>query len=72
MKRGMKMYKVRIETRMDILGNVIDRFNVEVDQYTTKKEAKSLAEQMAHKENCQRYGIPVHFKALTCSNWINE
>jgi hypothetical protein len=66
------MYKVRMETRMDILGNVIDRFNVEVDQYTTKKEAKAIAEQLAHENNCQRYGIPVHFKALNCSNWITE
>lgn len=65
------MYKVNVQVRMDILGNVIDRLSIEVPTYTTKKEAKSLAEQMAHKENCQRYGMPVHFKATTCSNWSN-
>lgn len=66
------MYRVRVEVRSDILGEIKDRFNVEVHQYTTKKEAILIAEGIAHKENCQRYGIPVHFKGIKCSNWITS
>jgi hypothetical protein len=63
------MYKVNVQVRMDILGTVIDRLSIEIPTYTTKKEAKQEAEIIAHKHNCQRYGMPVHFKATTCSNW---
>lgn len=63
------MYKVNITARMDILGNIVDKFTVEVDQYTTKKEAMALAKEIAHRENCQKYGMPVHFQATKCSNW---
>jgi len=66
------MYKVNVQVRMDILGNIVDRLSIEIDEYGTKKEAKKAAEQKAHKENCQRYGMPVHFIATTCSNWESK
>jgi hypothetical protein len=67
----MEMYKVRVEARMDILGEVVDRFNVDVDQYTTKKEAKEIAEHLTYQDNerCHKYGLPIHFRAINCSEW---
>lgn len=56
-------YRVRVEARMDILGEVVDRFNVTVP-YIGKKAAIERAEQIAHEERCQKYGMPVHFVAI--------
>jgi hypothetical protein len=63
------MYTVRVEARMDILGEVVDRFNVDVDVYSTKEEAKKIAQVIAHKEKCHSYRVPVHFVAKSVSNW---
>lgn len=63
----MSGYRVRVEARMDILGNVVDRFNVETE-YIGKKAAMVTAERIAHKERSHSYGIPVHFKAVKATH----
>lgn len=65
--------QVRVEARMDILGNVVERFNVVVPYYG-RKESSRRAELLAHDEKRHDYGIPVHFVAVktTLANGGNQ
>jgi hypothetical protein len=59
------MYTVKIEARADILGNVVDKITYKDIQASNRHEAGETAKALAHEENCQRYGMPVHFVAVS-------
>ncbi|OME54018.1 hypothetical protein BSK59_15670 [Paenibacillus odorifer] len=59
------MYTVKVEVRADVLGNVVGKLTYKEINANSKDEAKRIAEQQAHKENCLSYGVPVHFVAVS-------
>jgi hypothetical protein len=54
------MYKVNLQVRSDILGEILGNVTVLVDE-PTKEKAEITGKMQAHEKYCHSYKVPVHF-----------